>query len=220
LRARLFYHSLFSVILLYMTLFCLLWLPLFYLFWRSLNEHTERSGGTWALVLGSMVALFQFFLGSFINPGGFGFSRWVSACIDIVALPAALPFVICVVFYALRVIARKSNFTNLAFLWLIPVAALKALSWSAQNDPLLLVGVPVLWTAIVAGMGFFIRIIQNSWGIVIIPVAAGAIALPFLAATAYWALFAQYTAIGFVLFLLTLVPAAASLILAFREGRK
>jgi hypothetical protein len=158
-------------------------------------------------------------LGSFINPGGFGFSRWVSACIDIVALPAALPFIICVVFSVLRIISRKSNFTNLAFLWLIPVAALKALSWSAQNDPLLLLGVPILWTAIVAGMGFFIQIIQNSWGIVIIPMIAGAITLPFLAATAYWALFSQYAAGGFVLFVLTLAPATASLIMAFREGR-
>jgi hypothetical protein len=203
-----------------MTLFCLLWLPLFYLFWRSLNERTERGGGIWALVLGSIVALFRFFLGSFINPGGFGFSRWVSACIDIAALPAALPFVVCLVFSVLRIISRDSNFTNLAFLWLIPVAALRALSWSAQNDPLLLVGVPVLWTAIAAGMGFFIRMIQNSWGISIVLVIAGAVVLPFLAATAYWALFSQYTTVGIILFLLALVPAAASLILAFREGRK
>jgi hypothetical protein len=203
-----------------MTIFCLLWLPLFYLFWRSLNEHTERTGGTWALVLGSIVALFQFFLGSFINPGGFGFSRWVSACIDIVALPAALPFIVCLVFSVLRIISRESNFTNLAFLWLIPVAALRALSWSAQNDPLLLVGIPVLWTAIAAGMGFFIRIIQNSWGISILPAIVGAAALPFLAASAYWALFSQYIVAGFALFALALVPATVSLILAFLDGRK
>jgi hypothetical protein len=170
-------------------------------------------------VLGSIVALFQFFLGAFVNPGGFGFSRWVSACVDIVALPAALPFIICVVFSVLRIVSRESNFTNTAFLWLVPVAALKALSWSARSDPLLLLGVPVLWTAIVAGMDFFIRIIRSSWGIATIPAIAGAAALPFLAATAYWALFSQYTAAGFVLFAAALVPAAASIITAFLEGR-
>jgi hypothetical protein len=203
-----------------MTLFCLLWLPLFYLFWRSLNEHTERAGGTWALVLGSIVALLRFFLGSFIVPGGFGFSRWVSACVDIVALPAALPFVICTVFSVLRIVSRDLNFTDMAFLWLIPVAALRALLWSARSDPLLLLGVPVLWTAIVAGMDFFIRIIRDSWGISTIPAIMGAAALPFLAATAYWALFSQYMVMGFVLFVVTLVPASASMITAFLEGRK
>jgi hypothetical protein len=202
-----------------MMLFCLLWPPLFYLFWRSLNEQ-ERTGGTWALVLGSIVALVQFFLGSLINPGGFGFSRWVSAYVDIVALPATLPFIVSLVFFIFRIISRESNFTNLAFLWLIPVAALRALSWSAQNDPLLLLGVPVLWTFVIVGMGFFIQMIQESREIAAVPAIAGVIALPFLAATAYWALFSQYTAVGLVLFVLTLVPASASLFIAFLEGRK
>ncbi|MDR0586459.1 MAG: hypothetical protein LBG26_04395 [Treponema sp.] len=202
-----------------MTLFCLLWPSLFYLFWRSVNEHTERTGGTWALVLGSIVALFQFFLGSLINPGGFGVSRWVSACVDIVALPAALPFLVCAAFSVFRIISRDSNFTNLAFLWLIPVAALKALSWSARSDPLLLLGVPVLWTAIVTGMDFFIRIIRSSWGIFAILAIAGGAALPFLAATAYWALFSQYAVAGFVLFAAALVPASVSMITAFLEGK-
>jgi hypothetical protein len=203
-----------------MTLYCLLWPPLFYRFWRSLNEHTERTGGTWALVLGSIVALFQFFLGSLINPGGFGFSRWVSACVDIVALPATLPFIVSLIFFVFRIISRESNFTNLAFLWLIPVAALRALSWSAQSDPLLLMGVPVLWTFVIVGMGFFIRIIQDSRETEAIPAAAGLIALPFLAATAYWALFSQHTVAGFVLFVLTLVPASIAMVTAFLEGRK
>jgi hypothetical protein len=61
---------------------------------------------------------------------------------------------------------------------------------------------------------------QTSWGISVIPVMAGAAALPLLAATAYWALFAQYTVLGFILFFLALAPAAASLVMSFREGRK
>ncbi|MDR1507887.1 MAG: hypothetical protein LBI67_12380 [Treponema sp.] len=203
-----------------MIVFCLLWTPFFYLFWRSLHEHTERAGGTWALVLGSIVALFQFFLGSIIEPGGFGFSRWLSACVDIVALPAAVPFIICLVFSLLRIISAESDFTDMAFLWLIPVAALRALSWSSQNDPVLLVAVPVLWTAIAVGMGFFIRMIQSLWGYAVIPAAAAAVALPLLGATAYWAFFSQYTVAGFILLGITLVPAGFSLGAAFLEQKK
>jgi hypothetical protein len=195
-----------------MTLFCLLWTPLFYLFWRSLTDESSLQGGAWALVFGALVAFFRFFLGSFINPGGFGLSRWISALIDIVALPAALPFMVCLIFAILRIIPPRANFTHLMFLWLIPVAALRALGWSSQKDPLLLVGVPVLWTIIVVGMGFFVRIIQNGWGWVVIPCILAAAVMPFLATAVYWAFFAQNTLLGLALLALALVPTAASLI--------
>ncbi|MDR0731669.1 MAG: hypothetical protein LBF63_08370, partial [Treponema sp.] len=62
-----------------MSLFCLLWLPLFYLFWRSVSPAGESGyGGVWALLLGSVAAIFQFFYGAFIQAGGFGLSRWLS----------------------------------------------------------------------------------------------------------------------------------------------
>jgi hypothetical protein len=203
-----------------MSLFCFLWTPLFYLFWRSLNEESPKSGETLALMLGSLAALIQFFLGSFISPGGFGFSRWFSACIDIIGLPAALPFILWFGFAFLRIISQDADFTNLAFLWLIPVAALRALNWSTQNDPILLLGVPLLWTAVVVGTGFFVRIIQNGWGIIIIPAAGGAIVLPLTAATSYWAFFSQHNITGFVLLGLTLVPAGISIASAVIDSRK
>jgi hypothetical protein len=202
-----------------MTLFCLLWTPLFYLFWRSLADESSLEGGTWALILGALIAFFRFFFGSFITPGGFGFSRWISALFDTVALPATLPFIVCLVFAILRIIPPQANFTHFAFLWLIPVAAVRALSWSSQNDPLLLVGVPILWTAIVVGVGFFVRIIQNGWGWVVIPCILAAAVMPFLAATAYWAFFAQNTLMGFVLLTLALIPTVASLIHSLVEAR-
>jgi hypothetical protein len=68
-------------------------------------------------------------------------------------------------------------------------------------------------------MGFFIRIIRNGRIVFAIPAAAGTAVLPFLAATAYWALFSQYTAAGSVLFILALVPMSASMITAFIEKR-
>ena len=203
-----------------MTLFCFLWTPLFYLFWRSLNDESALEGGTWALLLGTIIAFFRFFLGSFVNPGGFGLARWVSACVDIVALPVALPFIVCVIFAVFRIISPQANFTNYAFLWLIPVAAVRALGWSSQNNPILLMGVPVLWTAVAAGMGFFIHFVQNGWGLAVIPGIAGAIILPFVAATAYWALFAQYTLLGIILLTLCLIPMGISAVLAFFDSKR
>jgi hypothetical protein len=200
-----------------MTLFCFLWMPLFYLFWRSLNDESALEGGTWALLMGMIVAFLRFFLGSFIDPGGFGFARWVSACVDVVALPVALPFVICLIFAALRIISAQANFTNYAFLWLIPVAAVRALGWSSQNNPILLMGVPVLWTAVAVGLGLLIRLIQNGWGWRAIPAILGAVALPLTAATAYWALFTQYNLLGIFLLILCLVPMAISLVFSFLE---
>ncbi|MDR2552436.1 MAG: hypothetical protein LBD31_04625 [Treponema sp.] len=203
-----------------MILFCFLWTPLFYLFWRSLNDESSLTGGTWALLVGTITAFFRFFLGSFVNPGGYGFSRWVSACIDVVALPVALPYAVCITFSLLRVISSQANFTNYVFLWIIPVAAVRALAWSAQKDPILLIGIPVLWTAMVVGIGWFIRIIQNGWGWVIAPAILGAAALPLTAATAYWALFAHHTVPGLILLFLCLIPMGFSLTASFLDSRK
>jgi hypothetical protein len=202
-----------------MIFFCFLWTPLFYLFWRSLNgdENSGLEGGTWALIIGTIVALFRFFFGSFVNPEGFGLTRWVSACIDVVALPVALPFIIGLLFAAFRLISPQGNFTHYAFLWIIPVAAVRALGWSSQNNPLLFIIVPVLWTAVITGVGFFIRLVQHNWGWVVIPATLGAVALPLAAATAYWAFFAQNNLLGIALMVVSLAPMVVSIILSFVE---
>ena len=188
---------------------------MFYLFWRSLSDETALEGGTWALLLGTIIAFFRFFLGTFVDPGGFGLERWISACIDIIALPVALPYIICVIFALFRIISAQSNFTNYAFLWLIPVAAVRALGWSSQNNPILLMGVPVLWTAVALGMGLFIRFAQNGWGLILIPAILGALALPLVGATAYWALFAQHTLLGIGLLAVCCIPMVVSIVTAF-----
>ncbi|MDR2701646.1 MAG: hypothetical protein LBB72_04365 [Spirochaetaceae bacterium] len=204
-----------------MLFFCFLWIPLFYLFWRSLNgdQDSGLEGGTWALIIGTIVALFRFFFGSFVHPEGFGLARWVSACIDVVALPAALPFIVGFIFAAFHIISSQGNFTHYAFLWIIPVAAVRALGWSSQSNPLLFMIVPVLWTAVITGIGFFIRLIQNNWGWIVIPAILGAVALPLAAATAYWAFFAQNSILGIVFMVVSFVPMAVSLIMSFVEGR-
>ncbi|GHV96698.1 hypothetical protein AGMMS50293_30180 [Spirochaetia bacterium] len=196
-----------------MSLFCLLWVPLFYLFRRSITGE-GGAGGVWALLLGSITAIFQFTLGYLVIPGGFGFSRWVSAFVDIVSIPVLIPLLVYVIFIVCRVFSSGADFANFALLWLIPVAALRAISWSSQSDPLLLVIVPLLWTAIAVGIPFFINcIMRNSRWHIAVPSGLAILVLPFLAATAYWAFFSQQPLLGFALFLAALIPMVISVVL-------
>jgi hypothetical protein len=192
-----------------MSLFCFLWTPLLYLFWRSIAAPGRDSGEVWALLLGSVVAVVRFLLGSFIHPGAFGLSRWIGVCVDIVALPAALPLGVCAILVRLGMLGRV-NYANFALLWLIPGAAMRAVSWSALNDPALLVLTPVLWTAIAAGVSFFIALMGKSGRLLAVPLAMAVAVLPLLAATAYWAFFSQRGWLGLLLLLPTLAPMVVS----------
>jgi hypothetical protein len=201
-----------------MSLFCFLWMPLFYLFRRSLSADSGGSGGVWALLLGSIVALIQFFLGSLVDPGGFGLSRWVSACVDIVSLPAALPILVYLLFTMLRFFSGAADFTSFALLWLIPGAAIRAVSWSAQNDPILLVLAPLLWTAIAVGVPFFIACIDGDRIPALILAGLGILALPLTAATAWWAFYSQRTLLGGLFLFITLIPLVLSMGSAYLRG--
>ncbi|MDR2103077.1 MAG: hypothetical protein LBP42_03120 [Treponema sp.] len=200
-----------------MSLFCLLWTPLFYL-WRNSRGSEGGSGAAWALLLGSITALVQFFLDSPLEPGGFGFSRWINACVDIVGLPAVLPFIVYFLLVLLRIISVPVNCGNFALLWLIPQGAMRALSWSAQRDPSLLVLVPFLWTAAAAGISFFMDIMLTARIPGIILAALGFLLLPFIAATVYWAFFSQSYPLGFLLLFLTVLPMGISFFWAKNKG--
>ena len=194
-----------------MSFFCLLWVPLFYLLRNSVCGG-NGSGGVWALLLGSITAIVQFFLGDLISPGGFGFSRWLFGFIDIVSLPALIPLFLCALIFIFRGFSGDVDFAGFALLWLIPVAALRALSWSSLNDPILLVMVPLLWTALAAGISFFINWMASRFrwysaavSIICIPL------LPVIAAAAYWAFFSQQTALGFLLLFVVNIPLGLSI---------
>jgi hypothetical protein len=203
-----------------MSLFCLLWLPLFYLFWRSISPEESGYGGIWALLLGSITALFQFFFGAFVAPGGFGFSRWLSGFVDLVSAPVLLPLLVCLLMVLFRLIPGNVDFTGFALLWIIPMGALRAVNWGAKGDPVLLVLVPLLWTAIAGGLPFLGGLILRfSWP-VRIPAALALLTLPPLAAVVYWAFFRQELGRGFPLLALSLAPLLASCVLAAWNSRR
>jgi hypothetical protein len=162
------------------------------------------------------MAVFQFFLGNLVNPGGFGFSRWLYGFVDIVSLPVLVPLLVYVSFILFRVFSGSPDFTNFILLWFIPVATLRAVSWASLNDPILLVLVPLLWTALAAGIPFFITlIIQCSRWYVAIASGLCIAALPVAAAAAYWAFFSQRPLIGSLLFSVVLVPMIISIVIDF-----
>jgi len=195
-----------------MTFFCLLWVPLFYLFRRSLVGAGNTSGSVWALLLGSITAIVQFLLGYIFSPGGFGFSRWLFGFFEIVSMPVLLPFIAYFVMYMFGGFS-DADFANFTLLWLIPVGALRALSWSSMNDPILLVMTPLLWTAIAVGISYLIIWMTNSYNPFISIIAILCmILLPITAAATYWAFFSQQTLLAFLLLLVAHVPFGLSFV--------
>ena len=140
-------------------------------------------------------------------------SRWLFGFIDLVSLPVLVPLLICFLMLLFRGFSGDADYANFTLLWLIPVGALRALSWSALNDPVLLVMTPLLWTALAVGITFFINWIMRDFRWYIIAAAALCIiALPVSAAATYWAFFSQQTLLGFGLLVVTNVPLGLSFV--------
>jgi len=199
-----------------LTIFCFLWVPLFFLFRRSFSK--EGSFGVWALILGSITAIIQFFLGYIISPGGFGYSRLLFGFVDIVSIPVLLPVFIYFVILIFKRFSCEIDFANFALLWLIPVGGLRALTWTSTNDPILLVLAPLLWVALAAGISFFISLtVRNfKWYTLILSVICILI-LPAISALTYWTFFSQLTLYGFILLAIMYIPVFISVISSFRK---
>ncbi|GAB6393495.1 MAG: hypothetical protein MdMp014T_2868 [Treponematales bacterium] len=197
-----------------MSLFCVLWTPLFYLFWRSVNRG-YASGGLLAFTLGSAAAIVRLFLGPLVEAGEFGFLRWQNACVDIVALPVILPFLACFLLTLLRVFPSPPDFTAFVLLWLVPNAAVHGVTWSAEGGPLFLALVPLLWTAVSVGIPFFVRLLPTApkWAEVLFILCA--LALPFLSATVWWAFYTRRLFLGVPLLVLSGVPLVIPTVRAF-----
>jgi hypothetical protein len=198
-----------------MSYFCLLWVPLFYLFRRSVTGNHVSAGGIWALLAGSIAAFTGYYLGFFVNPEGFGSFRWLSGFVDLVCLPVLIPLLVYLFLILFRFVSGSINFADFTLLWLIPGTVMRAVSRSPQSDPILLVLVPVLWTAIAVGVSFFISVIQQGKIALIVLSSFGMLVIPFAAACSYWVLSKQKTSWGFLFFSAAAVPMLASMILSF-----
>jgi hypothetical protein len=199
-----------------MVYFCLLWVPLFFMLRRSFSQ--SGSYGVWALLLGSITAIVQFFLGNIISPDGFDFSRFLFGFVDIVCVPVLLPILVYLVILIFKKFSCQIDFANFALLWLIPIGALRALSWSSTNDPILLVMTPLLWTALAVGISFFINLtVHNFKWYTAIFSFLGILLMPVLACVTYWVFFSHQNLMGYGLLIAANIPLILSLILDIRQ---
>jgi hypothetical protein len=194
-----------------MSFFCLLWIPLFYFFRRSISPGKNGMVG-WALLLGCAAVLIRYLSGPFITPAGFGLSCWLGAFIDMVSLPVLVPIVVCVLLAALRVFPSDVDIGGFTFLWLIPLTFYYSVDRSLPYSPLMLVLVPLFWTTQTLGVSFFIDCIlrYRRW-FVIIPSILSALALPLIASSAWWAFYSQLPQVGCLFLFVSIIPALVSL---------
>ncbi|MDR0525482.1 MAG: hypothetical protein LBG90_06390 [Spirochaetaceae bacterium] len=201
-----------------MWLFCLLWTPLLYFFWSALTPEQGAGGrGIAALVLGSVTGGTKFFLGAFVEPEGFSVSRWVSGFVDMVSAPVLLPFAVYMLLLPLK---GTRNFGSFALLWLIPDIGIRLAGWNVQNNPLLLVLVPVLQTAIALGLASCLRLMGTKKIGGVFLGFLGICAVPLAGATSYWAFFSQNPFLGRIFFGLTVFPGIAGLLVLLFRTRK
>jgi dolichol kinase len=194
-----------------MVVFCFLFIPALYLLYRNLsNAHSFNVGAIiTALVLGSIVALLQFFNLPFIaNPGLYGFKRWLSGFVDVVALPAILPLLL---YFIAGIVKRPSHdkmqgcdMASFALLFLIPGGCFRAVSWGVERYAYRLVLVPFLWGLIALAIPFYLKCLAqgNSRKKML-----AVLAMPFLtclAVTSWWLFFAQEALWGWLCLLTAL----------------
>ena len=200
-----------------MSLFCLLWIPVFYFFIRSTGVAKESKSG-WALFFGGLTALSLILFGEFSESTDFGISRWFYGFIDIVSVPALLPFIIWLFLAAIKKISFKTDSMGFALLWLIPLSIYRAADWSSLGTPVMLVLVPALWTIQICSLSFFIEcIMQKPKWYVIVPACIGIIAVPLIAATSWWEFFSSKYLSGYLFLFAVSLPALISLIFRARK---
>jgi hypothetical protein len=197
----------------------MLWAPLFLLFWLYLAGK-DGNGAVWAFLLGTLVSAVHYLAGGFIAPHGFGFSRWLYALVDIVVVPAALPFLAAPVLILCRPSRAGFDPRIFALIWIVPEGVFRSIFWSAQPNPLYLILTPLLWTAVAAGLPLFIDLAHGrSRDILLVPCVLGMAVLPLAAATCFWAFFCQRLVLGAAILAVALVPAVISTAGALARSR-
>jgi hypothetical protein len=206
-----------------MSLFCLFWTPLVLLLWVFLNSGNRgNSGGILAFVLGSLVSVLHCLFYPVINAAGFGLSLWLFALINIVLIPAVLPFLFFILLALPGLFKGQADPAKFVLFALVPAGITRAIGWSAQNDPLYLILVPLLWTMLALGISFLGRLIRESFFPWIIPLLLAVLLLPLTAAAVFWAFYGQMFPAGFILLAALSIPSIVALAAAcfnFGGGR-
>lgn len=165
------------------------------------------TGGIWALILGCIFAVVHYIRSPLITSGEFGFLQWVIGFVDVIVFPSLIALVICLIFTFLKMFSATINAANFMLLWCVPFGVFQMMSHSTQAGVLYLVIVPLIWISLAVGLRFFIYMIPlvKRWIAVFCVIAT--VLLPFIAATAYWALFCHNDIWGYTLLAIMMLPA-------------
>ncbi|MDR1866776.1 MAG: hypothetical protein LBQ77_00745 [Treponema sp.] len=195
-----------------MGVFCLLWIPFFYLLWCSFS--IKRHGYLlFALIYGGVTALGYHTIPPFLQAGTFGFSRWLFILVNNIAVPLTPALFAAGVFVLFK---RKIDSTGFILITLIPVAAIHAIDRSILYHPLYTVLLPILWTTLAVGIPFYARGMTKKSPLMAlkllgIPLLIGASSM------SLWGFFVQETVIGIVSFLYCAVSTLVALIFESRR---
>jgi len=170
----------------------------------------------WALIFGSAAVVAQFFSGPLVAPGEFGLDRWISGFVDVVSIPVLVPLVLYLLFVEMGLVSGRADHAGFALLWLVPLSAYRAIQWVSPQSPVMLVLVPVLWSAIAVGMVGMFELARRSRWYLAAPLAICMAALPFAAATSWWAFFSHRPELGYTLLVASVTPALVSAVSWFR----
>jgi len=170
----------------------------------------------WALIFGSVAVVAQYFAGPLVDPGGFGLDRWTAGFVDVVGVPVLVPLVLYLLFVEMGLVSRRVDHAGFVLLWLIPLSAYRAIQWISPRSPVTLILVPVLWSAIAVGMAGMFEVARKSRWHLAVPLAVCMAALPFAAATSWWAFFSHRPGLGLALLVASVVPALVCVVSWFR----
>lgn len=214
-----------------MLIFCILWLPLFYLLWNIIRPENgacprdrffER---VFALAAGVFTGIVRFFMPAIRASDAFGVSRLLGACANFAIIPPLVAIASALLFYKIpRTILKSAGFSDMAggmFIAMIPSSVIHATIYGTGNDPSNLVLVPLMWTAIILNTYFAgIRFGSNNFAKNIFIYTAAFIVSGLLASVTWLAFFASKPAIGLILFIITAAPSVLYTITLFRNRQK
>jgi hypothetical protein len=162
--------------------------------------------------LGGAAVAVQYFTGPLLDPGAFGFSRWIGGFVDIISLPVLIPLIFCAVMVMLKKFSSTVDYAGFTLMWIIPLAVIRS-TGGILPSPIPLILVPVLWIAQALDIPFFITcILKKPLWYIIVPSVLGIVAMPIIATTSWWAFFNNRLSLGYILLGLSLIPALISLI--------
>ncbi len=189
-----------------------------YFFRRSLkNAGPFRGEHLFSVAVALVLGLFWDSLGPFVESRGFGLSAWFHSAVDIIGLPLLLPLGFWALVRKERGRRLSIDAVDFTLLWLVPLSIIGCVRWSVQVEPLHLVLIPLLWSALAVSLPFLVELARENLGFKAFLSVLGVILLPLVSITAYWAFFGQRIVIGLLCTIVSIAPMVVQFFMDYRK---